>query len=375
MHLGPETPDEQRLVNSWKGWDIVTQSVEIASGIGDITPQWLTSVLQRAGIEAEVGTIAATPIGTGQIGSCYRLAIDYVRGSGPASLVAKLPSEDPQRRAADAFTYRCEVGFYREAAPRVHVRRPHCYLAALSDGGEEFTLLLEDLSPAEQGDQIVGCSVQQARAAVVNLAGLHAPLWCDSSLHDMDWLLPNGSDVVELSAAFYRDATAKFIERYTLSDETASVLMEFADRSQAWWGRPAHPFTLIHADYRLDNMMFSDAAGETSVVAVDWQSCTLGNPLRDVAFMTVTGLSVADRRSAEQDLVNDYWRALQDFGIRDYEAAECWQDYRHSAFHAPLVTIFGAIAAKPSERGDRMFTVMAERSATAIADLDALSML
>ena len=353
----------------------MTQSIEIACGVTDITPQWLTTVLQRAGVDAEVEAIAATPIGTGQIGSCYRLTIDYMRGTGPASLVAKLASEDLERRAADAFTYRCEVGFYREVAPRLYIRRPDCYLAALSDSGEEFTLLLEDLSPAQQGDQISGCSVEQARAAVINLAGLHAPLWCDTSLSQLDWLVPNGADFAEISAAFYHDATSKFVERYPLSDETTAVLTEFADKSQRWWQHPARPFALIHADYRLDNLMFAEAAGEVSVTAVDWQACTLGNPLRDVAYMLITGLGKADRRSAERDLVADYWCALQQGGVEGYGADRCWQDYRHSAFHAAIVTVFGASAAKPSERGNRMFSVMAERAATAIADLDALSLL
>jgi ecdysteroid kinase len=353
----------------------MTQSVEIASGIDDITPAWLTAAFQLAGVDAEVESITATSIGTGQIASCYRLEIDYLRGTGPETLVAKLPSDDPERRAADAFTYRCEVGFYREAVPRLRVRRPHCYLAVLADSGQEFTLLLEDVSPAQQGDQIKGCSVEQARAAVVNLAGLHAPLWCNPSLREMDWLLPNGDDHAEISAAFYQDATAKFVERYALSDETVALLRDFADRSHRWWGRPAHPFALLHGDYRLDNLLFSDTGGGASVTAVDWQSCSVGNPLRDVAFMIVTGLSVADRRRAEQNLVSDYWDALRECGITEYDADQCWQDYRHSVFHAPIVTVFGASAARPSARGDRMFTVMAERSAVAIADLDALTSL
>jgi Ecdysteroid kinase-like family len=353
----------------------MTQSVEIACDVADITPQWLTGVLARRGIEAEVDSITAAPIGTGQIGSCFRLTIEYAAGDGPASLVAKLPSQDPARRTADAFTYRCEVGFYREVAPRVNVRRPDCYLAARSESGEEFTLLLEDLAPATQGDQISGCTAEQARAAVVNLAGLHAPLWCDTSLLDLDWLVPNGAEFAEISAALYRDATSNFVERYSLSDETIAVLTEFADKSQAWWQRPAQPFSLIHADYRLDNLMFAQAEGEVSVTAVDWQACSLGSPLRDVAYMVVTGLTETDRRTAERDLVAAYWHALQQQGVTGYEADQCWQDYRHSVFHAPVVTVFGASAAKRSERGDRMFTVMAERAATAIADLDALSLL
>lgn len=353
----------------------MTQSTEIACDVADITPRWLTMVLERGGIKAEVEAITATPIGTGQIGTCYRLRIDYARGTGPATLVAKLPSEDPGRREADAFTYRCEVGFYRDVAPRVLVRRPVCYLAERSDTGAEFTLLLEDLAPAQQGEQIIGCSVEQARAAVINVAGLHAPLWCDPSLAELGWLVPNGADFAEISAALYRDATSKFVERYSLSGETASALTEFAARSQVWWQRPADPFALIHADYRLDNLMFAESAGDVSVTAVDWQSCTLGNPLRDVAYMVVTGLTPADRRSAEHDLVAGYWQALQQLGVTGYDADQCWQDYRHGAFHAAIVTVFGASAARPSERGDAMFTAMAERAGRAIADLDALSLL
>lgn len=351
------------------------QPIDIASGIADITPHWLTSVFHREGVEAKVSSIAASAIGTGQMGSCYRLFIEYAAGAGPATLVVKLPSDDPQRRASDAFTYRCEVGFYREVSPRVTLRRPRCYFAARSDSGEEFTLLLEDLAPARQGDQIVGCTVDQARAAVVNLAGLHAPLWCDSSLQALDWLVPNGSDFAELSATFYRDATEKFLRRYSLSDETTAALKAFAASAQRWWERPAHPFALLHGDYRLDNLLFGGADAQVSAVAVDWQSCTLGNPLRDVAFMTVTGLRADERRGAERDLVAAYRAALRDEGVGDYGDNECWEDYRLGVFHAAVVTVFGATAAKPSDRGDRMFTTMAERTATAMIELESLSLL
>jgi aminoglycoside phosphotransferase (APT) family kinase protein len=45
------------------------------------------------------------------------------------------------------------------------------------------------------------------------------------------------------------------------------------------------PATIVHGDYRLDNMILS-AAGEVAAV-VDWELCTLGDPLADVGMLLV----------------------------------------------------------------------------------------
>jgi aminoglycoside phosphotransferase (APT) family kinase protein len=45
------------------------------------------------------------------------------------------------------------------------------------------------------------------------------------------------------------------------------------------------PATVVHGDYRLDNMILSDS-GEVAAV-VDWELCTLGDPLADVGMLIV----------------------------------------------------------------------------------------
>lgn len=338
--------------------------------MGAATPEWLS-----AGIDATVHAINAAPIGTGQMGSTYRLLIEYEKGGGPARLVVKLPAADPATRAGGAVGYRCETGFYREIADKVKVRVPYCYFAGISENNDVFTLVLEDLAPAQQGDQIAGCTVAQARNAAINIAGLHGPTWNDASLHELDWLIPGGAENTEFVASFLRDATDAFLDRFALSPRTAEVLKSFAERSMSWWQRLPEPFALLHSDYRLDNLMFAAADTSAPVVAVDWQVATIGLPLRDVAFLLGTGLPVADRRVAERDIVSGYHRALGAFGVTDYSLERCWTDYRYSLFQGPMITVFGAFISQPSQRGDQMFAVMAERSATAISDLDALSML
>jgi aminoglycoside phosphotransferase (APT) family kinase protein len=45
------------------------------------------------------------------------------------------------------------------------------------------------------------------------------------------------------------------------------------------------PATIVHGDYRLDNMILTEA-GEVAAV-VDWELCTLGDPLADVGLLMV----------------------------------------------------------------------------------------
>ena len=45
------------------------------------------------------------------------------------------------------------------------------------------------------------------------------------------------------------------------------------------------PATIVHGDYRLDNMILSES-GEIAAV-VDWELCTLGDPLADVGLLLV----------------------------------------------------------------------------------------
>jgi hypothetical protein len=196
----------------------------------------------------------------------------------------KLPATDPASRAAGQLGYRCETTFYREVANRLQLDIPRCYFAAMNECGDGFTLVLEDLAPAQSGDQIAGCSVDQARAAAVNVAGLHAPTWNDPSLREFDWLIPDLAAYPDVAAAILVDATKQFLDRYAVSRSTAATLHNFADRFVDWAAGRPEPFAMLPSDYRLDNLLFAQSDAPRPVVAVDWQVVTVGSPLRDVAL-------------------------------------------------------------------------------------------
>jgi hypothetical protein len=341
-----------------------------------LTSSWLTDVLAAAGVDAAVTAVSVHRMGTGQMASCYRVRPTYGRGDGPASLVAKLPSPDPKVRAGSALTYRCEVGFYRDVARDVGIDVPRCMFAACNDDGTAFTLLLEDLGDARVGDQLDGCTVEEAHAAVAQIARLHAETWDDVTAHRFDWLIPPATAAASVTATWLPTRVDPFVGRRELDAATVDVLRTFADGYEHWALDRSEPSSMVHSDFRLDNLLFAPpgTAGRT-VTTVDWASVVIAQPLRDVAFLVGTGMEPEVRRRCERDVVASYHAALLAGGVADYGVDRCWDDYRHGLFHGPYICLMAESLAAPSERGLAMFTTMAERSAAAIRDLDCLDLL
>ncbi len=97
----------------------------------------------------------------------------------PGTFAIKLPAQDDAVRERVALGYLSEVEFYTDVADKVRIPVPGCFYSDITDDGADFVLVLADMAPAVQGDQIAGCTAQEARLAVEALAGLHGPSWCD----------------------------------------------------------------------------------------------------------------------------------------------------------------------------------------------------
>lgn len=344
--------------------------------IDEITPDWITAALRSTGSSLTAGAVEATPIGVGQFGTNVRLSIEWSGEPGPDTLVAKLAAGEPGSRDIVRLAYQKEVGFYLDLAAITDVRAPTCWFGAISDDATVFTLLLDDLAPAEPGDQLVGCTEDAATAALGNLAGLHAARWCDPTLSSFGWLTTGGLDNAGALGPIIIDAVPVFVERlgHRLEGADVAVLERAAEATSAWATTRVDRFALLHADYRLDNLMF---VTDGSVTALDWQTLSIAPPMRDVAYFCETSLVSDLRRSAEHRLVDGYVAALAARGGVDYDHDEAWVDYRLGMLHGVLATVLGCVYAQAErdERSDAMFSVMATRTCAAIRDLDPFSLI
>ena len=333
----------------------------------ELTPAFLSQALKT-----NVTDVDVTTVGTGQMGDCLRVVPSYEQeGAGPASLVAKLPSDDENSRAAAAAVraYEIEVNFYRHLQDGLRVRTPRCYYASLDLDTNEFVLLLEDISFGRQGDQLAGCTPDRAALAIAEMVGLHAPHWGDESLEQFDWLHRSTEANAGMLAAIVQSLYPGFLERYAdrLPDDVIALSEQVVASLDMRDATRPRPWTVAHNDFRLDNLLFGDES--TPVVVVDWQTCVYGPGISDLAYFIGGGLSVEDRRAHERDLVRDYHSRMQAAGVT-LSWDELWAQYRRYTISGLIMAIAASMLVKRTPRGDDMFMVMAERAGRHALDLD-----
>ncbi|MCU1398640.1 MAG: hypothetical protein JWN62_1749 [Acidimicrobiales bacterium] len=344
-------------------------------GPEDVTGEWLSTVF-----DTEVELTGQQRIGDGLVGMNLRLALRSDDPSVPATVVVKLPSPDETSRATGIAlrNYERESKFYNEIASTVDIRVPRCHHSEWTEATGDFVIVLEDLAPAEQGDQIRGCSTEMARTAVLELARLHGPRWGDPSLDAIDWLNRRTSpDDTAMLVAIWNMVFDNFVAAYGtyLSAEQRAQLDSFSPKLGAWTEGRTGPFTVTHGDYRLDNLMFSTPAGGASITAVDWQTPGHGPGLADVSYFLGAGPLPADRARIERSLLAEYTALLRsDYGV-EIDDEWAWQQYRREAFGGVVMAVVASQIVGGTERSEAMFAAMATRHLQHAIDLDTESLI
>ena len=312
------------------------------------------------------------PVGTGQVCDSYRFHCDWVGDDGPATFIAKCPSANEiSRNAAAVFhLYDMEVGWYRDVASQSQLLCPDCYHADIAANEQEFVLLLKDMAPAGQGDQLAGGSLVQIETTLTEAARLHNIRPAGGFEH-LRWL-HHGADNAEFSKNTLTNGYPVFRERFAelLTAEVLDLGQELVDRMAHYIAHVPIEQTITHGDMRLDNILFHEDGRVAALV--DWQTCSLGNPANDVAYMIGTSFAnPAERRAEEKQLVEGYLAART--SAPDFDSF--WNEYRRHAFSGFIMAINASLHVEQTDRGDRMFAAMAERPAQMALDLDSLSLL
>ncbi|MEZ5997293.1 MAG: phosphotransferase [Hyphomonas sp.] len=348
----------------------------------ELTPDWFNQLFEEVGIDAEVKALTAKSIGTGQIGENVRFVFDYARkGSGaPATLVGKFPSGSETSLMAAKLLghYEREVMFYRTFPKVAGKITPTALYTDYAPETNRFALIMEDMAPSQQGDQLAGCSVAEAERAMDAAAVLHAAYWMDEALDTYPWL-QNSKQAPP--PALGADAVAAlwvgFKDRYGahLTPDVVEVGDAYADAMPRMQEERPGPFALIHNDYRLDNMLFGQPGAPKPLAVVDWQTAGKGAPANDVAYFIGAGLTREDRPKHEQALLRYYHARLEAEGVSGYSFDRLYEDYCYNCFYGMSVAFGAAMLVKQTERGDQMFLTMLRRHAAQARDNDALRLL
>lgn len=351
----------------------------------ELTPEWLTDALRAGGSlkDGRVVSLSSTVVGDGIgfIGMVARIEPQYEGTAGPLSLIGKFPATDPGSRTVGNLygLYEREVRFYNDIARDAGVETPGCYFAAYDAAAGQSLILLEELRGGDFGNQVGGCTIEEARLAIRSLAGFHSRWWQSPRLDELSWMTTGDQLVRNAMTVAYDACWEPCLQRWghVLTTEMIAAGPGLGRRIIAELDIFASkPLTLLHGDYRLDNMFFGDSQSSRPLVVCDWQSPNRGWGPYDLAYFLAGSLDPEERRKYERDFAAEYHAILQERGIRDYSFHELWEDYR--ACLAVMMGIFvinGATLPTNNERGQAVFEKMIGRFVTAINDLDALSVL
>ena len=352
----------------------------------DIGPVWLTEVLHGSGglsAEGRVKEVTWEKLGegAGMMSDLARLRMTYEgdAGSAPATLVVKQPSAVENNRlvAVKYNTYAREVRYFAELDPVCAAQGPGIHLSEI-DPDNNFVILMDDLSDYHIGDQIVGADLPQSEVCVDELAKLHGSFW--AAADDLDWLphihgsehagnMISGAQIgwdtmLKIFGEFVPDAINGERERFL---DSIGPLQHRLDTP---------PITVLHGDFRMDNLFFGQNPEQHPLIMLDWQGPLRGRGIYDVAQLLVQSAQTEVRRSQERQLVERYVQKLTDQGVTGYGFDQAWEDYRVATLYlwAYVVVVSGTLEVG-SERAFAWMSKMVQRNASAIEDLDCLSLL
>ncbi len=322
----------------------------IPDGIDGIDDDWLS---QAMGSPVRIADITDIGTGVGMIGALYRATLE---GDGPGSVVVKLPGLDETAR----FTAQIlrlnirEVGFYRELAAESPIRVPHCHFGAVDPETHQFVLVLEDVGSYRAVSQIEGMGRADAEQAVDELAAWHAHWWGAA-----DPIVERGTAVSirdpiypMLLPPVFSDGWAKVRGAMSVPRSVEMVADGWVEALPQMLGSlGTTPSTLVHGDYRADNMFFDD---DGRVVLLDFQVIGESMPVGDLAYFVTGSLAPATASEIEQGLYERWLRALASEGVPESETDGMWDTYRGAVLFCvcyPMIAGAGMDLTDERQRG------------------------
>jgi thiamine kinase-like enzyme len=343
---------------------------DVPFSLEEIDATWLTKALKTGGVieDEEVTGFTHRVIGqeTGFLGEVAILNLTYSRPdtSAPSSMILKIPTPLKNRRMGQSMgVYEKEIRFYSHLGPSLKVRSPKHYYGALDKFDDpdvvltrlerlhrspiwlvaifslllmwfvgfrprRYVLLIEDVSHLRLGDQVGGCSPEDMKRALAAMAKLHAQFWDTDELRAMTWVQP-GHLTSKLIHMMYLQSVEKFIEANSerMTERQTELLTWLKANGMTLTEiLGSEPRTLLHGDFRLDNLCFDDEAGE--VILLDWQTMLTGSVGQDLAYFLSATVPMDTPEEDIQDLLHHYRQCLADEGI---EVSDDWLRWQYEA--------------------------------------------
>ena len=366
---------------------VLAMSEALPTTTSEITAEWLTEALHGSGTLPSGSTVSAVRIdpqagGVGFMGEVGKLVLTVGGDPGrvPSEMIAKFATQNPELREMMRPTrvFEREHRFYEVLNDVTPLRTPDVYHVTCNPSDdpavpEEYLLLMEDLSAMTEGDQVAGVTPERAEVALRGLARHHAHFWGGARLDGLDFVPVINGPLNQAGKAIYEASYPGFREAFaeTLQPEMLPVAEQWPEHCIALLDRlAAMPHTLVHFDFRADNLFFDVTPGaplDDQLAVIDWQAIARGGGAYDVGYFLSQNLSTEDRRAHEDDLLHAYHDALGAGGVTGYDFDQLVADYRVGMMYGWVIPVLAVGSLDfTSERAVQLWTNVIERAQDAI---------
>jgi len=377
----------------------------IPTTVEEITTEWLTNALTKSGVlkNNSVQTVSHNIIGQGQgyMGILARLSVAYEQPDEtlPSTMIAKIPTQEAKNKMLmEAFwNYEREVRLYDEVLEQVPVRTPRCYYSDLDPGPgrkrmdtvynkygklpqgllpfyfiyagirnvrlkRRYILLFEDFGDLEQISHKEGCSYEDVKTVMKSIGISHAALW-ESPLLNKHWLRDHAdmSNMLGFISNRWQSAVKKTFPEKVSAKEMEVFSWLKANNKKLDQYTKTRPHTLVHSDFRLDNLFFDRERND--IALVDWQASFPAMGLFDPCFFFLNNCSNPINPEQAEELVAMYHQGLVDGGLSDYSLDECLSDYPYGMLLAVRywLIIIGGVELEKDPNAKELVGILLDR--------------
>lgn len=352
-----------------------------------ITSEWLNEVLHTSGYlkDINIETISREPWGAGEgfVSDMARLTVTYDKTPTelPETMIVKMPTTFRTALAlAEQYNlYEREIRFYTEVAPKSPLRVPEVIHYDYDKEAKRYILILQDCSCYKQIDQIEGLNKEQTIDVINAITEFHSRWWDSPDLYSFDWMPKPKDDVSKSLVETYRSSWDLSIK----SEEFQKILPERGQEAgqkiheQFPWlvmDIPDDNMTIIHFDFRVDNLFFDYDNRENPILMIDWGSAVVNGGILDIGYLLSESVEIDLRRKIEKDMVKHYIKQLEKKGITGFDFDFAWENYLKALMcYAYIPAIGYAQLDRSDPRAMKLFEVITKRQFQAIVDNDATS--
>jgi hypothetical protein len=230
------------------------------------------------------------------------------------------------------------------------------------------------------GNQLAGATASQVRLATKQLAAHHARFWGCARAETRDWLPPLSSPhIVGVLQHLLTGAAPHVVNTFPecFNDETRAVALGMAAAVPTLSETLSRePTTLVHGDFRIDNLLFGDGRTRAELTVLDWQICYQARGVYDIAYLMTQSVEAEVRREIQDEILAAYHAELVAHGVQGYAFDTMQEDYRRATTYCLCYPLLATASLDLSnERGRSLAEMMLRRALSAVEDVAAYALL